>query len=184
MMKISREINAALFPSVTVLFILIFSTLALNHGWKIESEGLAAWIIRSGLAFQIIFLFFGAYPVYIFSFRAGASGWIRVTASFTPVYFWFAYQAIKYLPLYTVPETLYILFNPVIMFFIIRTFFQAGISELFCRFIFRKHPVEKRISNVNTAALVIAGFAGMVVTLLFVIPFIVQYRHTFSKLFS
>ncbi len=183
-MKISRETRSVLIPSITVLLLLICSTLALNHGWKIERESLSGLFIKVGLAVQIIFLFFGAWFIYPFAFRGHSPARFRVAASFTPLFFWFAYQAVKYLPLYSVPETLYIIFNPVIIFFIIRTFFQIGLCELLCRLIFRRHPRDNRMPGTRAAFWATAGLSGMAVTLWFIAPFVVKYRNLYHILFS
>ena len=181
-MKNKSIITFVFFPSIFTIAILICSSMAINHGWELPLED-TGWMTDAGIFVRILFLYFGTYIIYPFTFYGRIQPGIRVFAAYTPHFYWFFYQVTLHAGIYPAGELLYTIFNPVFLFFIARTVFQVGLVEIICRWI-----CKNRVSPHQKLPLpllwIISGISMMLVMAWFAVPFVRKYRNLYELLLN
>ena len=167
----SNTMKKSILPPIVVLGLLFLSSMVIDHSWRIHDPEMSVQLADISLIARFILLFFSTYLIYPIAFLGGLSPKTRMALSFTPHAYWVFYQSAIHMPLYSVPETIYLVFNPVFIFFIARTFFQVGLCEIVCRGLFRGRAASKPIDPAPALKCLAGGTVVMVLVVVFATNF-------------
>ena len=125
--------NRFIFPSGSLLLVVILSYIAYKSAWRLTPPTL-----YHGLAFVagVVFfvsLGFGALSVYPKAYFRGASTSERILASLVSPFLWATKEVVVLTTVYTWAESLYFYLNPVNVLLFSVVIAEMGFSEIMCR---------------------------------------------------
>jgi hypothetical protein len=144
-------------PVVLVFVIMILSMTAYNLSRSIESAAAHRMLATISGAAWFLSVVFGSFFVYAVAWMRGASLGERMLAiSITPL-FWATKEVFRLYESHTVLECLYWYLNPLNVWLISFMVLEAGLADIFCRFLMKKRGVAIRVANPRSLVTVFAS---------------------------
>ncbi len=144
-------------PVGLVLLILILTSFLIDNGWRLGLVETWDRLYTASTIVRVIMMLFATYLIYPLGFLGGANRKERIIASFTPHFIWLGNEFVEMVSVYSVGETLYSVFNPGFLFFIVRTFFQIALCDLACRWLAKNRFGKKHSLSNRQAGLLLVG---------------------------
>ncbi len=147
-------------PVLILLLVSSASLLLYEYSIYMPAPWLHQWM--SGISGMILFVCigFGAFFVYLYSCKQGASPAERILASFVVPFFWATKEVIRVSVAFTFLESLYFYFSPLTISVFFGVVSEMGLADLVCR---RRCPHRIALRQDHSLLPLVAFFGGLAV---------------------
>lgn len=150
-------------PVFFVMAVFIVSFIVYSNSYRIDSKFLHQLTAMISGLLMIISIIFGALVIYPLSFFRGATAVERITVGFIPALSFDIYEIYILSGVYSLPESLYYVLNPIsVGVFLIALGFM-GFCELVCRWIIKHRGEQIKVLTMTSISSIAVMFGGLYV---------------------
>jgi len=158
-------IKRVVVPAAIVFAVMAVSFIAYNTAWHIKVEFIHKLVVNIAAVVLFLCVGFSPFAVYTMSYFRGATFRERVLATLINPAAWAIKEVVRVTATFSIGESIYFLFNPLIISLFAAVIAQVGLLEMLCRRSLKKRGENVEVFSVPSLAAIIAGLSIFVINL-------------------